>query len=296
MNSYSQIMLGDEEYIFVKQYQEDELLRNGLNRLTSQTFGFDFEEWFGQGFWTDRYRPYSLLHNNQLVANVSINPIDFIAEGSYYHTLQIGTVMTAKEYRNKGLSRALLNIIMEEYDDKVDLMYLYANASVLDFYPRFGFTKAQELLYTKNYSRSSRYRFRKLDGTDAQDRQLLLRLVSSSKPVSKYAMVDNPNLPMFYLMAPLAGCCYYCEELDLVAVVEYEEENILVQDLFCKSEFDMEEVVASLLDRDQGRVFFGFTPSDTSVFRSELLQEPDTFFVKGNNFIKEGRLPVLSHA
>ena len=297
MNTLTRVMMGEEDYLFVKQYQDNVKYRSGLNQLTRQTFGFDFEGWYHQGFWTDRYRPYSLVHNNRIVANVSINPIDFVVEGKLYHTLQIGTVMTDPGYRKKGLSRVLFDIIMEEYDGKVDLIYLYANASVRQFYPKFGFIQAQEYIYSKQYTRSTKYAFRKLDGTNATDRQLLFRLISNTKRYAKYAMVDNPYLPMFYLTAPLAECCYYCEELDLAAVVEYEEDGMLVDDFYCSGEFDMDEVIASLLDLDHRKVLLGFTPQNTTSFHCDLLQEQDTtFFVRGIHFVEKGRLPILSHA
>ncbi len=297
MNTRTQIIIGEEEYLFVKQYQENEELRSGLNRLTSQTFGFNFEGWYQQGFWTDRYRPYSLVHRDRIVANVSVNPIDFVAEGKLYHTLQIGTVMTDSGYRNKGLSRVLFDIIMEEYDGKADMMYLYANATVRQFYPKFGFTQAEEHIYSKQYTRNTKHAFRKLNGTNQEDRQLLFRLINNTKPISKYAMAGNPYLTMFYLTAPLAESLYYCEELDLAAVVEYEEDRMLVDDIFCTEMFDMDEVIASLLDHDNRKVWLGFTPQNTDSFLCDLLQEPDTtFFVKGNNFVEKGRLPILSHA
>ncbi len=297
MNTMTQVIIGEEEYLFVKQYQENEELRSGLNQLTSMTFGFDFEGWYQQHLWTDRYRPYSLVHKNRVVANVSVNPIEFITEGRVYRTLQIGTVMTDPEYRNKGLSRVLFDIIMEEYNSKVDLMYLFANATVRQFYPKFGFIQAQEYVYSKQYTKIMSHAFQKLDGTDSKDGQLLLRLVSNTRQLSKYSMVNNPYLCMFYLTGPLAECCYYCEELDLVAVVEYEEDIMLVDDIYCAGDFDLDEVIASLLDCDNRKVLLGFTPKNSASFDCDLLQEHDTtFFVKGANFVEKGRLPILSHA
>lgn len=297
MNTATKIKIGTEDFLFIKEYQETEQYRHSLNQLTTETFGFDFEGWYKQGFWTNRYRPYSLLHNNRVVANVSVNPLDFIVEGKCYHTLQIGTVMTNPNYRNKGLSKKLFDIIMEEYEGQADLIYLYANASVLDFYPRFGFTKAQEFIYSINCEKSNNYSFRKLNGTSEEDRQLLFRLVKEAKPYSRYTLTDNPYLSMFYLTAPLADCIYYCEKLDLAAVVEYEEESILLQGLFGTKDYEPEKVIASLLDQPLREVKLGYTPLDTNGYRCELLQEPDTtFFVKGNNFIRQGRLPILSHA
>jgi hypothetical protein len=186
---------------------------------------------------------------------------------------------------------------MEEYEGQVDLMYLYANASVRQFYPKFGFTKAQEHIYSKQMVKKSRYSYRKLDGTSLEDRQLLLRLINHAIPVSRYAMVNNPYLVMFYLTSPMSENIYYCEELDLAVVAEYEEGGMLVDDIFCTGAFDPEEVISSLLVDDKSKVLFGYTPWNTASYQIDLLEESDTtFFVMGKNFIEKGRLPVLSHA
>lgn len=297
MNTETPVMIGEEDYLFVKQYQESRELRGSLNQLTQRTFGFDFEDWYQRGLWTDRYRPYSLVHKNRIVANVSVNPIEFDVRGKLYSALQLGTVMTAPEYRNKGLSRALFEIVLKEYEGQADLTYLYANDTVKQFYPRFGFTAAREYIYSKQYTRDTKYSFNRLNGADKEAQKKLLHLVGNTKYKSKYSMVYNPYLTMFHLTGPLADCCYYCEELGLAAVVEYEEERMLVQGLFCEEDFDMNGVIASLLDRERREVFLGFTPLVTEDYHCSLLQEPDTtFFVKGTNFIVDGRLPILSHA
>ncbi len=297
MNLGTRIIVGEEEYLLIKGYQEVEKYRKSLNQLTRQTFGFDFEDWFTQGLWTDRYCPYSLVHKEQVVANVSVNTMDFSSGGRLYHTLQIGTVMTEPNYRGRGLSKILFDFIMEEYEGKVELMYLYANGSVLNFYPKFGFAKAKEYIYSKEFVKKDQYAFRKLDGTKKDDRELLLRIISNAKPVSKYALVNNPYLPMFYLTAPMADNIYYCEELELVAVAEYGEEGLLIYDIFCSRDCSPEEVIPSLLHQKEGRVLLGYTPCNSELYQVKLLQEPDTtFFVKGNNFALKGRLPILSHA
>ena len=51
--------------------------------------------------------------------------------GKKKNYIQIGTVMTDNEYRNKGLSRYLIEKIISEYKEKSDCIYLSANDTVL---------------------------------------------------------------------------------------------------------------------------------------------------------------------
>ena len=296
------------EYQLIWDYRDNPEYRASLNRLTQETYGFDFEEWYKLGYWGDRYQPHSLVHQGEVVANVSVNPIDFITEQGLHHTLQIGTVMTKQSYRKQGLSRILMQHILEEYQKEYDLIYLYANDSVLEFYPKFGFTVAEEYEYYKRVSLSAQERMRngqvgqtlefvKLDGTKASDQKLIYELVSRAAVSSRYFVVGNPGLTMFYLTSFLAENLYYCEQRELLAVAEYEDNRLVLADLFCSGEFAMEDVICSLCQAPETEVCLGFTPLDTKGFDCRLRKvEGTTFFVRGDNFIHQGRLPELSHA
>lgn len=298
MQNKTVITIGGEAYTFVKSYRKEDSLRQSLNCLTKKTFGFDFERWYQAGLWSDKYRPYSLVHRDEIVANVSVNPIDFLVEDRLIPTIQIGTVMTDPAYRHRGLCRVLMDIVIKEYEESSELIYLYANDSVLNFYPKFGFQKAEEFIYTKSLVRKkSGYQVRKLNLRQEKDLALARNLVENTLPTAKYSMVGNPDLVMFYLTSFLLDNVCYIPELELLSVVEYEEGTLKLLDVFCPHSFDLEEVINALLTEDAMNVRLGFTPKDTEGFLCELLREEGTtFFVRGNNPLKMGRFPELSHA
>lgn len=82
------------------------------------------------------------------MANVSVNIMDFVILGEEKRYVQIGTVMTDENYRNQGLSRTLIKKILKEWENKCQGIYLYANNSVLNFYPKFGFSVCSEYQYS----------------------------------------------------------------------------------------------------------------------------------------------------
>jgi len=139
-----------QEPQFVKNYRDDEVLRKSFSVLAMGTFEISFEEWYQKGFWNERYIPYSYVQGDQVVANVSVNSLDLVIEGEQKRAIQIGTVMTHPDYRRRGLSASLMNKVLEDYENQYDVMYLFANESVLDFYPRFGFQAVDEQLFTMN--------------------------------------------------------------------------------------------------------------------------------------------------
>ena len=160
----------------ISNYRDNEILRTSFLELAREIFGLNFSSWHDNGYWGDRYIPYSVADGDKIVANVSINKLDFIIEGRSLRALQIGTVMTHPDYRSKGLSASLMNHILEEYKGKYDFMYLFANDSVLDFYPKFGFERVEEFLYTaKTASLTRDALLRKLDISNSEDLKLVER-------------------------------------------------------------------------------------------------------------------------
>lgn len=102
----------------VKNYRNNDKLRESLNRLTEKTFGFNFEDWYKNGFWNDKYIPYSIVEDESVVANVSVNIIDINDHGVLKYYIQLGTVMTDENYRNRGYIRTLINDIFILFSNK----------------------------------------------------------------------------------------------------------------------------------------------------------------------------------
>lgn len=79
------------------------------------------------------------MEDEKIVANVSVNIIDINDCTKLKHYIQLGTVMTDENYRNKGYSRVLMDEIFKDYDGKVDGIYLFAKRLVLHrLMPRVG--------------------------------------------------------------------------------------------------------------------------------------------------------------
>jgi len=114
-------------------YPTNNTLRRSFCRLAEQTFGIDFEPWYQAGFWGEQYLPYSLVENGEVIANVSVNIMDMCLHGQQKHFIQLGTVMTEEAHRGQGLSRFLMERILEEWKPQCDGVYLFANDSVLNF-------------------------------------------------------------------------------------------------------------------------------------------------------------------
>lgn len=86
------------QYKYITNYKNNDILRKSFNELTEKTYSFNFVEWFQNGFWDENYIPYSLADGEKIIANVSVNKMDFMLDGAEKRYIQIGTVMTDKAY------------------------------------------------------------------------------------------------------------------------------------------------------------------------------------------------------
>lgn len=289
-----------KEYEVIKDYRRDDALRASFNALAGKTFGIDFEDWYQNGYWTDAYNPHSIVIDGEIAANVSVNHTDFVRKGERLRLIQLGTVMTGEEYRNRGLIRRIMETIEADYADKADGIYLFANDSVLDFYPKFGFREAQEYQYDKTLHTRKERTMERVSMERKEDWDKVERAVKESVCNGAFDQAGNSSLIMFYLTKYMRENVYYEKNLEVYAVAETEGKSLLLHQVFSRREADPAKVTAAF-GKEIERVSLGFTPKNPEEFECSLLKEEDTtLFVKGkafDDFDRERmRFPVLARA
>lgn len=296
------LYVNGNRYEFATNYKENKQLRDSFNNLTRKTYGFDFKKWYEDGYWKDNYIPYSLVYESKVISNVSVNIMDFIILGEKKRYIQIGTVMTDRKYQGNGLSRVLMQKVLDEWEEKCDFLYLFANKEVLNFYPKFGFTSENEYQYSidireKSYLNNKR----KMDINKEEDIKLLCNIIPNSKDLWKISMINNTSLVMFYCTSFMKDSIYYIEELDAIAIADYDEDTIYLHEIFSIKNVKLHSVINNLATKDIKNVILGFTPNIVDNYEVSLLKDEDnTLFIKdgkGNPF-KSNKLmfPILSHA
>lgn len=306
------INLNNKEYKLVIGNGKDDKFRASFNNLTKKTFRFDFEAWYQEGYWKEQYIPYSLIEGEEVISNVSVNIIDISIFGEAKRLIQLGTVMTDKNYRNQGLIRMLIDKIIVDWQDKCDFIYLFANNSVLDFYPKFGFIKYEqyqcekeisekhkEFLETVSMNGHKDEYLKKLNMSDSGNREFLYRKVNSSKLHGQISMIGNAELILFYCIDFMKDNVYYIEEYDLLVIAGYQQDTLEIYDVFCKDELSLDNIVACMLRKETNKVKLYFTPKEVDSYTITPLKEEDTLFILGKDTMllekKQVMFPYLSH-
>lgn len=295
-------------YTIVKNCRDNDILRASFDKLAQTVFGLTFEDWYQNGYWREHYIPYSMVKDGEVVANVSVNRMDMLVEGEKKRLIQLGTVMTVEGERHQGHIRSIMEEIERDYRGKADGVYLFANDSVQDFYPKFGFHRAKEYQYTKvllpetaaigGSAASGTMHPVAMHNKAAWD--VLEHAICSNRFRSRLDMADYSELYLFYVTKFMQENVYFEETLGAYAIAEIEDDELLLHAVFADHDVDLEAVIRSFGNGIR-KVTLGFAPADAGGYTCREWQEEDTaLFVKGEAFAGfDGRkllFPTLSHA
>ena len=295
-----QCNINGKEYTYITGIKDNDAIRRSFCSLSKKIYGLDFEPWYQNGYWGDFYIPHTLMDKDTVISNISVNVMDMRLNNRLKRFIQIGTVMTEPSYRGQGLSRWIMDSVLSTWKDKCDAIFLFANSSVLDFYPKFEFEPAQEYQFQKCMDKSQ-YSFRKLDMNVTADKNLLLSNYQYSNPYSALTMENNEGLLMFYCSQFMKDNIYYIEEYDTVVVAKQDSEELICYDIFSDKYYGLDHILGGLIDSDNKKILLGFTPKVISGWNISELHEENTtlFLIKGkeNPFkSKKMMFPLLSHA
>lgn len=291
-----------EQNELIYDYKDMENYRLSFNHLANLVFGIDFEKWYQKGCWNDRYICYSYIDGDKVISNVSISKMDVLLNGEKRKGLQIGTVMTHPEYRNRGLAASLMDKVLNEYEDKYDFIYLFANPSVLNFYPKFGFKAFNEHQFSLdvNITNPCGGHIRKLDASNADDFNIIRRLAYERIPTSTAFDVQNAQHILFwYCFNIFHNNMFYSEEDDMIVIFEQKESKLHLYDIMSKKEICFSRVLDRIASDEAKEVLFYFTPNFKDInARCTYVQREDTLFIRTatikmpDNFI----YPITAHA
>jgi GNAT superfamily N-acetyltransferase len=294
------VSINGKEYTFVSNAIKDADSRESYFNLIRNVFGLDFKPWYQSGFCKNSFIPYTLFRNGVAVSSVGIVVNDFIWHDTKKKYIQISTVATDPDYRKNGLSNWLMETALKEWKEKCDCIYLYANDSVVDFYPKFGFSPAHEYMYHISISKTDG-KYRKLDLSIKEDVDLLIRKHKSSNPFSLLTMDDDIDILMFHCISFLHNNIYYIEKYDAVIIAEQENSKMFCYDIYTKNHCETSTLLGIIAADDNCAVSLGFTPKAVAGYIVEKTNEENTtFFVLNNkeNILADNKVtfPFLSRA
>ena len=284
---------------FVKDYKNQKALRDSFNQLIEKTFSLNFEAWYQNGFWGDHYVQYSIAESEHIVSSISVMTIEYQVRGKIRHYAQLGGVATDPAYRNQGLSKVLMNHVIEDYQTRVDGLFLFGNDSVLDFYPRFGFRAHTEYCYFKTAEYQQKMTAQRISMNTKKDWEPLIAAVEHSACNGALEMMHNSGLVMFYVMSFMKDMVYYVEDHQAYVIAEIEGEILRPYAVYSQKEVDLDRILTAFGSQIK-RAELQFTPLNTTGYQCKVRKEEDcTLFMLGKEFedfeSHKMTFPVISH-
>ena len=281
-------------------YKSDEKYRKSMTDLAKKTFGIDLESWYRSGFWQDDYIPYSCVEDGKVVSNVSLNICNFKWRSRVHHLAQLGTVMTDKEYRDRGYIRSLMDKIITECERSFEGMYLYAEANMIPFYEKFGFSPVPEYQCSKLVNITNSTTVEKIPMKSKEDHDRMVDIIQRRQQYGERVMVNNPGLFMFYLTGPYSDNVYYVPSSGAYTVAGVKGDTLTLYAVFCDEKVSLGDIIASFGSGIK-KVEMAFMPENNTGFDLKKIGSEDSVLLARGGIFDSNKnerfmFPEISHA
>ena len=263
-------------------------LKQSFFDLAKSTFQLDFEQWDALGYWDETYCPYAFEVDNKIIANVSISIATMIVDVQAYKSVQVGTVMTDPAYQGKGLSRQLMERVLTDVETD-DIIYLFANKSVLQFYPKFGFETRTQGTFTieTRHLQLEPTDVKKVNIFDEKERQLFYEATAHRVPSSKtLSILHNENIVMFHALTQYSDAIYYVPAFQAFVIAVEHDDCYQLVDVISKNPIDLVSLI-STLPLQASNIQLCFTPDTLRVpVEKGIFHDEGAMFVKQQGTIQ----------
>lgn len=254
----------------------------------------DFSRWCAWGEWNDDYRAFSVFEGDRVVANASVMRMKLLIEGQPLLGYQLGAVGCRPSHRGRGLARRALSEALEACGDAPVL--LFANPTVLDFYPRFGFVPEEESLFGVEHDVApAGPPAEVLDVSDPALRRRLHALSAEGTPLSaRFGAVDTGRILTWYYANGFARPLRRLAD-DLLVVADVEDDALCIDAILAAAPTDLRPLLPRLVDRPVTRLRFGFTPEVWWPSAAAAGTDPEPcLFVRGLQPPRPHKFPLLA--
>jgi predicted N-acetyltransferase YhbS len=225
--------------------------------------GRTFFAWGARGGWVDGYDVFAALVDDQIVSTVGRASMRYVINGRVRNGYQLGAVATHADHRNRGLARLLTNKVLGELDAPDQPVILFANPSVLDFYPRLGFRRLAQSSFIGHIDvRPAGALAPSLDVAMPTDRAWLAAHCTSASAIGKrFAARDYYPALLFHLTRE-PRMVFRLDLFGAVVIVRQDGDRLLIEDLLATRPFRLKDALPHVCAQPVRTLEFGFHPED----------------------------------
>lgn len=244
--------------------------------------GIDFRRWGALGGWDAGYDVLALAADDRVIASIGRTRMTLVIDGAETSGYQLGAVATRAGQRGQGLARRLMDEVLADADREARPVFLFANPSVLDFYPRFGFRRVAQSRFGADAAIvPNPGDARAFDPNDAGERRRLAEICTRAVPTGRrFGTRSYYSILLWHLCNhPLAAHWLAAEEALLVT--ESDADRLILHDVVASRRFDLAASLPALATGTVGSVEFGFEPGAWWPGARPLGPDDAPLFVRG---------------
>jgi ribosomal protein S18 acetylase RimI-like enzyme len=260
--------------------------------------GVSFRQWAACGGWQEDYRVFAVLDGSRIVASASLTRMDVVLQGEGVRAWQLGAVGTDPDYRGRGLQHRVMQRVLDHAGAE-DLVFLFANEDVLDFYPRFGFRRERESVFAAEHrAQPAGAPLRILAPDSGEDRALLARVAAAATPTTtRFGARGYGSIVLWYFCNFHREHVRYVPEHDALIVAEQAGATLLVYDVLARSTFDVAQQLPRLIASPIERLELFYSPERDLPSAQPTREYVDSpLFVRGPHALPEQpfKFPALA--
>lgn len=289
-----------KQFTIHENIRDNDQLRNGYFDFIQTVFGgLDFKGWYEKGFWNDRYNPFCLTVDGHIVSNASAAEMTVLIEGKKKRAVQIGAVATLDEYRNQGYARVIMDYVLKRYAPLTDLFFLFANESVIDFYPRFGFERANDVIFKATADiPEPDCSTRQLDLENPGDFKLVRSMVANRLNLTeRFGASGYDYITFWHLLNLFPRCLYYLPEKQLIAVMSMSGNELNLWDLIFAEPIEIPSILPNIMTEKPHTINYFFSPDIVKFNYDSVFSDDDAvLFVRADFNLpeKEFKFPLTA--
>lgn len=257
--------------------RNDAAFEAAFDALMLESFGLSFAPWNALKLWDERYERYVIEDGGAILSSVCVFKARLVIGGRPFAAHQLGGVATRPDRRGQGLSQRLMRHVLARYPETP--MFLFANRSVLGFYPRFGFRRVFESAPSAAVAIDGAAPAERLSPRDGAVRAALLRRGARSRLLS---CLNSDTVELFHLLLAYADDIYRLADGTL-CVARREGETLSVADIVSERPVSFGALLPLLPFSGVRRAEFGFSPDHLGVACdwTPIRDDDEAMFVRG---------------
>ena len=231
------------DFIFVKDYMEEQVYRKSLNELMELSLGYNLEAWYQMRQVDTYYMPYSFKDGDKIIANISVYKQHIISEGQEEEAICLEHIVAHPEYYHQNLLEQLINEITEAYSDYK--IYLRGEDTVMPYYPSFGFESQEEVArYIKFKDGLSIGKIEKVSPMVFNE-NIGAYQTTTTKLNHHLEIINNVDRRCLDSFTKYQEDIYYIRQLDTYVIAKIQNDTLEIIDILSKAQPQLNQVIGA---------------------------------------------------